>query len=97
MEEDVVAMVQAYRLGRLLAQARLMPQDLWSRYVRAGGTVGEHEVEAYIHSALMLPGAERDALARAANELTAHLGLVPAPSSDQLWGRIRLSPETHPR
>lgn len=97
MEEGVVAMVQAYRLGRLLGQARLPPREVWSRYVHAGGTVGEHEVEAYIHSALMLPAAERDALARAANELTARLGLVPAPSSGQLWGRIRLHPETRPR
>jgi hypothetical protein len=91
MEEDVVAMVQAYRLGRLLGQAHLLPREVWSRYVRAGGAVGEHEVEAYIHSALMLPAAERDALARSANELTAHLGLVPAPCSDLLWGRIRLA------
>ncbi|WP_158041329.1 hypothetical protein [Kocuria sp. CNJ-770] len=46
MEEGVVAMVQAYRLGRLLGQARLPPREVWSRYVHAGGTVGEHEVEA---------------------------------------------------
>ncbi|MUN63130.1 hypothetical protein GMA12_08255 [Kocuria sediminis] len=97
MEEDIVAMVQAYRLGRLLRQAGLLPRDVWSRSVRAGGTVGEHEVEAYVHSALTLPAEERDALARAANELTAHLGLMPAPCSDQLWGRIRLSAETRLR
>ena len=97
MEDDVVGMVQAYRLGRLLKQTGLVPLDVWARYARAGGTVGDREVDAYIHSCLRLPADERDALAGIANELTKHLGLVPAPYSDQLWGRIRLSPENRQR
>lgn len=92
MEDDVVGLVQAYRLSRLLRQAGLAPLDVWSRYARAGGTVGDREVDAYIHSCLALPAEERNALARAANGLTRRRGLVPAPYSDQLCGRAGPAP-----
>lgn len=97
MEDDVVGMVQAYRLSRLLRQAGLVPLEVWSRYARAGGTVGDREVDAYIHQCLELPADERDALAQAANELTQRQGLVPAPCNDQLCGRAGSARGHHER
>ncbi|GAA1761454.1 hypothetical protein GCM10009767_20620 [Kocuria aegyptia] len=60
--------------------------------MRAGGTISAHRAETCIHSAVMLPAAGRDALVRVADELAAHLDLMPVPRSEQLWGRTRLSP-----
>ena len=68
--DDVTA---GLKRARLLAQAmdreRFTLHQLWSGYRRLRGTVGQLEVEAYLHHCLRLPALQRDLLIHAANQL----------------------------
>ena len=78
--DDVTAGLER---ARLLAQAmdreRFTLHQLWSGYRRLRGTVGQLEVEAYLHHCLSLPALQRDLLIHAANQLldAQHVPLLP--------------------
>lgn len=68
---------QSRLLCKALKRSGLRHGDLWLRYFSIGGTVGEYEVDAYIHSLLSLPPGQRYLMAHAANELMDELPPLP--------------------
>lgn len=77
---------QSGLLRTALSSSDISVSELWLRYFSIGGTAGEYEVEAYVHSLLSLPVIQRDLLAQAANELIDELPPPPrAPVMDDLY------------
>ena len=75
---------QQRMLAAALKSEHIDSSELWLKYFSLGGEAGEYEVEAYLQGLLSLPVVQRDLLAMAANELTAHLPRGRAPYSDEL-------------
>lgn len=70
-------------LRAALDNAGIERDELWFRYFGIGGSVGQYEVDAYLHRLMSLPPLERDLLAQAANELIDERPALPrAPYTD---------------
>jgi hypothetical protein len=66
-----LALRQARSLRQTLTRAGISVHGLWWCYFSSGGKVGHLEIDAYVHQAFDLPGAERDRLQHAAAGLVA--------------------------
>jgi hypothetical protein len=78
--ETTMGMGEKEQQSRTCAAFRstgLTVYELWLRHFGLGGNAGEEEIDAYLHSSLLLPPFERDILALAVNEYIADL--PPAP------------------
>ncbi|MEX5270375.1 hypothetical protein [Kocuria sabuli] len=84
MEHEGFGRVQACLLSQALNQARISPRRLWLRYVGLGGDLGELEITAFLNQCLMLPSAQRDLLAWAANTLLDYRFHPHVPSTAEL-------------
>jgi hypothetical protein len=42
---------------------------VWDHFLNMGGSIGQFEVDAYLHGMMTLPDADRDCVAQAVNEL----------------------------
>ncbi|MCH8566295.1 hypothetical protein LTH96_11280 [Nesterenkonia sp. LB17] len=67
---------QRQNLGRAVRHSALPLKRLWLHYFSMGGTAGEYELNAYIHSLYSLPEFQQDILAQAANEM---IDMLPSP------------------
>jgi hypothetical protein len=74
---EILEEEQRIRLLRTIHEASIGPHELWVQYGRAGGIVGNREVEAYIYGLMSLPPLERDLLGRAAGTLIGSLFALP--------------------
>lgn len=84
MDDEDLAQAQARLLSQAIDQAALKLNDVWLYYFSIGGSVGELEMEAYLHHAMPLPPLERDLLAHAVNEMIDHRPVLYAPYSTDL-------------
>lgn len=53
----------------LMQHASITVGELWIYYLSIGGSVGELEVNAYLHGLMRLPALERDLLSQSLNEM----------------------------
>ncbi|NJC22599.1 hypothetical protein BJ994_001675 [Arthrobacter pigmenti] len=72
-------------IGKAVRHSRLAINDVWMYYFSIGGTVGEYEIEAFLHASYSLPPLQRDILAHAVNEMIDELAPPPrAPYCDDV-------------
>lgn len=90
VDDAAVGRRQARLLRRAIGHHGSTAHDVWLDYSRGGGTVGELEVDAYLHESLHLPPVERDLLVQAANALLDHRSGLWVPTTAQLQ-----FPESH--
>lgn len=69
MDDRTISRAQARLIREGLENAGFSSMDLWWWYFRLGGDIGELEVDAFIHHALLLPPATSNQLVCAANHL----------------------------
>ena len=55
-------------LQQFLSLADIGMIELWLRYFKLGGLVGQLEVEAYVYGAMTIPAVQRNIVAQALNE-----------------------------
>lgn len=72
----------------LMHLAGITAGELWVHYFSIGGSVGEFEVNAYLHGLMRLPALDRDLLSQSLNEMYDDLCRSPhAPFSENLRDR----------
>lgn len=73
-------------LPQALKNLDITPHDLWRRYRNDGGTVGELEIDAYLHNSFHLPPEECHRLIHTVNALLGHRTHPPQPTTQNQPG-----------